>query len=65
LRSWSYEIADPKLARRVRVPALLQMATHAERLAVLQGVPPDRLYAVTGDGEQRLEPRKDVAAPSG
>ena len=40
LGSWSYDIADTKLARRLKVPALLQMATYAERLAVLQGVPP-------------------------
>ena len=40
LGGWSYDIADTKLARRLKVPALLQMATYAERLAVLQGVPP-------------------------
>ena len=28
----SYDIADTKLARRLKVPALLQMATYAERL---------------------------------
>ena len=34
---WSYEIADTKLARKLKVAALLQMATYAERLTVLQG----------------------------
>jgi predicted RecB family nuclease len=34
---WSYEIADTKLARKLKVAALLQVATYAERLTVLQG----------------------------
>ena len=50
---WSYDIADTKLARRLKVPALLQMATYAERLTVLQGVPPRLLTVVTGDGVER------------
>src|SRR4028119_2243345 len=32
LGAWSYEVADGKPARRVKVPALLQMATYADRL---------------------------------
>ena len=40
LGGWSYDIADTKLARRLKVPALLQMATYAERLAALQGCTP-------------------------
>ena len=35
---WRYDIADTKLARRLKVPALLQMATYAARLETLQGV---------------------------
>lgn len=62
LGPWSYEIADTKLARRLKVPALLQMATYAERLAVLQGVEPDHLYVVTGDGVSRPWRLFDVAA---
>jgi predicted RecB family nuclease len=34
---WSYEIADTKRARKLKVAALLQMATYAEPLTVLQG----------------------------
>src|SRR5664280_213282 len=49
LGDWSYYIADTKLARRLKVPALLQMATYALRLAQLQGVPPRQLVVVTGD----------------
>jgi Predicted nuclease (RecB family) len=47
LGEWSYDIADTKLARRLKVPALLQMATYAERLALLQGVHPEFLTVVT------------------
>jgi predicted RecB family nuclease len=53
LGPWSYDIADTKLARRVKVAALLQMATYAERLAVLQGRPPELLVVITGDGTRR------------
>ena len=48
---WSYEIADTKLARKLKVAALLQMATYAERLTLLQGVAPESIHVVTGDGE--------------
>ncbi|MDQ2748023.1 MAG: TM0106 family RecB-like putative nuclease [Actinomycetota bacterium] len=50
--AWSYDVADTKLARRMKVPALLQMATYAERLTSLQGIEPEQLIVVTGD---RLE----------
>src|ERR671912_2218451 len=38
------------------------MATYAERLTVLQGVAPEFLHVVTGDGEERLWRLIDVAA---
>jgi uncharacterized protein len=59
---WSYEIADTKLARKLKVAALLQMATYAERLTVLQGVAPEFLHVVTGDGVSRPWRLIDVAA---
>jgi uncharacterized protein len=62
LGPWSYEVADTKLARRLKVPALFQMAVYAERLEHLQGVAPERLYVVTGDGERRPWRLVDVAA---
>ncbi len=62
LGDWSYEVADAKLARRITVPALLQMATYADRLAVLQGREPERISVVTGDGEARPWRLVDVAA---
>ncbi|MGB3827766.1 MAG: TM0106 family RecB-like putative nuclease [Ornithinimicrobium sp.] len=48
---WSYDIADTKLARRLKVPALLQMATYAVRLGQLQGVAPRQLTVIGGDGK--------------
>jgi predicted RecB family nuclease len=62
LGMWSYDIADTKLARRLKVPALLQMATYAERLATLQGVHPEFLTVVTGDGVARPWRLADVAS---
>ncbi len=62
LGPWSYEIADTKLARRLKVPALLQMAVYAERLEQLQGVAPSRLCVVTGDGASHPWRLVDVAA---
>ncbi len=46
---WSYDIADTKLARRLKVPALLQMATYAVRLTQVQGVEPRQLTVIAGD----------------
>lgn len=54
--AWSYDVADTKLARRLKVAALLQMAGYAERLTVLQGVAPQRLVVVSGDGVERDYP---------
>ncbi|WP_088287616.1 TM0106 family RecB-like putative nuclease [Kineosporia sp. A_224] len=59
---WSYDVADTKLARRLKVPAILQMAAYAERLAVLQGVEPERLVVVTGEGQERPYRFADCAA---
>ena len=58
---FSYDIADTKLARRLKVPALLQMATYAARLETLQGVPPQWLTVVTGDQAQHRWRLVDVA----
>src|SRR5215207_3791685 len=60
--NWSYEIADTQLARKLKVAALLEMATYAERLTVLQGVAPERIHVVTGDGASRPWRLIDVAS---
>ena len=61
LGEWSYDIADTKLARRLKVPALLQMAMYAARLETLQGVAPQRLVVVTGDKVEHPWRLVDVA----
>ena len=61
LGAWSYDIADTKLARRLKVPALLQMATYAERLTTLQGSAPRHLVVVTGDKSEHPWRLIDVA----
>lgn len=61
LGPWRYDIADTKLARRLKVPALLQMATYAARLETLQGVPPQWLTVVTSDRQQHPWRLIDVA----
>lgn len=61
LGAFSYDIADTKLARRLKVPALLQMATYAARLETLQGVAPRWLTVVTGDQAQHRWRLVDVA----
>ena len=62
LGPWRYDIADTKLARRLTVAALLQMATYAEPLTSAQGVPPQWLVVVTGDTEQHAWAPRDVGA---
>lgn len=62
LGAWRYDIADTKLARRLTVAALLQMATYAQGLTRAQGVPPERLVVVTGDGEPHAWAPRDVQA---
>ncbi|WP_053206496.1 TM0106 family RecB-like putative nuclease [Jiangella muralis] len=62
LGSWSYDIADTKLARHIKAAALLQMAVYAQRLEELQGVPPQTLTVILGDRQQVAVPYVDVAA---
>jgi predicted RecB family nuclease len=62
LGDWSYEVADTKLARRVKAAALLQMCVYADRLEQLQGVAPETMYVVTGDGSRHPHRVADYAA---
>lgn len=62
LGSWSYDVADTKLARRLKVPALLQMASYAEHLVRLQRTPPEFLTVVLGDGTEERFRYADCAA---
>jgi uncharacterized protein len=62
LGSWSYDVADTKLARGVKGGALLQLCVYADLLGRLQGVAPERLYVVTGDSTEHEFRFDEVAA---
>ncbi len=62
LGPWRYDVADTKLARRLKVPALIQLATYAEALEAIQGVPARRLVVVGGDGVEHPWRLVDVGA---
>jgi predicted RecB family nuclease len=62
LGAWSYEVADTKLSRAVKGGALLQVCVYSDRLAQLQGVAPERVYVVTGDGTTHTMRLDDYAA---
>lgn len=62
LGAWSYDVADAKLARRVTPSALVQLCAYAEQVARLQGVWPQELVVVTGDGVHHPHRSADVAA---
>jgi uncharacterized protein len=50
LGDWSYEVADAKLARSVKVAALLQMCEYSLHVARLQGRMPEHMHVLLGDG---------------
>jgi len=62
LGDFSYDVADTKLARKLKVAALLQMADYGAHLQRLQGRPPVWLTVVTGDGEEHRYRYEDAAA---
>jgi uncharacterized protein len=62
LGAWSYEVADTKLSRAVKGSALLQVCVYSDRLAQLQGLEPELVHVVTGDGETHAHRLADYAA---
>ena len=62
LGSWSYDVADTKLASHVKASAILQMCVYADRLEQLQGVPPETLSVVTGDANTHAHHYQEYAA---
>ncbi|MBI2775755.1 MAG: TM0106 family RecB-like putative nuclease [Chloroflexi bacterium] len=62
LGSWSYDVADTKLASHVKASAILQMCVYADRIEQLQGTPPERLTVVTGDAGVHPHRYDDYAA---
>jgi uncharacterized protein len=62
LGAWSYEVADTKLARAVKGGAVLQVCVYSDRLARLQGLAPESVHVVTGDGATTTLRLADYAA---
>jgi uncharacterized protein len=62
LGTFSYEVADTKLARRTRPYFLLQLSLYSELLESIQGVAPERVHVVLGSGERDTVPLSEVAA---
>ncbi len=62
LGDWSYEVADTKLARAVKGAAVLQVCVYSARLAQLQGLTPEHVHVVTGDGLTTTLRLSDYAA---
>ena len=52
LGSFSYEVTDTKLARSSRAKFLLQLCLYSDMLAEVQGVMPEHMHVVLGDGRQ-------------
>ena len=50
LGDYSYEVYDAKLALHVRVEVLLQLCEYSLQLSHVQGVMPQRMHVVLGDG---------------
>ena len=62
LGSWSYDVADTKLAIRAKPQFLVQLCTYAELVAAVQGVLPRSVRALFGDGsETAYDPRRYAA----
>ncbi len=53
LGSFSYEVADTKLARRVKPYFLLQLCFYSELIEAIQGVGPVRMHVVLGTRESQ------------
>jgi uncharacterized protein len=47
---WRYEVEDTKLARQTEPYFLLQLCYYSEHVARIQGVDPESMYVVLGDG---------------
>jgi uncharacterized protein len=62
LGDYSYDIADTKLSRGVKAAAIIQMCVYADLLERLQGVKPETVFVVTGDGVEHPHRLADYAA---
>src|SRR5438132_594580 len=62
LGAYSYEVADAKLARKAKAAAVLECCVYAEQVAAVQGVEPEHITLILGDGTEEELRLKDYAA---
>src|SRR5437773_2526784 len=62
LGGWGYEPADAKLSRIVKGAAILQLCLYADQLRRLQGVAPENIHVITGDGRTHAFRLDDYSA---
>src|SRR6266699_181325 len=62
LGAYSYEVADAKLARKAKAAAVLQCCVYAEQVAAVQGVDPEHITLILGDGTEEELRLKDYGA---
>src|ERR1035441_1512977 len=53
LGGFSYEVADTKLARRLKASLLLQLCFYSELVETIQGLAPERMHVVLGTHESQ------------
>src|SRR3989454_6957401 len=62
LGAYSYEVADAKLARKAKAAAVLQCCVYADQVAAVQGLEPEQIRLIRGDGSEEVLRLKDYAA---
>src|SRR6202022_1531460 len=62
LGAFGYEVADAKLARKAKAAAVLQCCVYAEQVAAVQGVEPEQIRLILGDGSEEDLRLKDYCA---
>src|ERR1700694_370856 len=62
LGAYSYEVADAKLARKAKAAAVLQCCVYAEQVVNVQGLEPEHITLILGDGSEEELRLKDYGA---
>jgi len=62
LGDWSYEVEDAKLARRLKVAALIQTADYSRHVARVQGRIPEQVHVILGNNTVESRSLGDVSA---
>src|SRR3981081_1000773 len=62
LGAYSYAVADAKRARKAKAASVLQCCVYAEQVATVQGVEPEHITLILGDGSEEELRLKDYGA---